>query len=277
MLNMLEVADIVRRALEEDLGAGDISSAYLFGPEDRGRAEIVARQEGILAGLPAVELTFRLAPPGCTLIPLAREGSRIEAGQAVARVEGPLLAILGGERVALNFLQRLSGIATLTARYVERVKPYKARICDTRKTAPGLRLLDKYAVRLGGGVNHRWNLGDAVLLKDNHLKAAGGIIPAVEKVRRHIPLTTKIEVEVENLEQVAEALEAKVDIIMLDNMSLSDMRRAVALIDGKALVEASGGITLERVAEVAATGVDFISVGALTHSPPALDFSLELL
>ncbi|MGB9860264.1 MAG: carboxylating nicotinate-nucleotide diphosphorylase, partial [Moorellaceae bacterium] len=212
-----------------------------------------------------------------TLIPLAREGSRIEAGQAVAGVEGPLLAILGGERVALNFLQRLSGIATLTARYVERVKPYKARICDTRKTAPGLRLLDKYAVRLGGGVNHRWNLGDAVLLKDNHLKAAGGIIPAVEKVRRHIPLTTKIEVEVENLEQVAEALEAKVDIIMLDNMSLSDMRRAVALIDGKALVEASGGITLERVAEVAATGVDFISVGALTHSPPALDFSLELL
>lgn len=277
MLNMLEVADIVRRALEEDLGAGDISSAYLFGPEDRGRAEIVARQEGILAGLPAVELTFRLAPPGCTLIPLAREGSRIEAGQTVARVEGSLLAILGGERVALNFLQRLSGIATLTARYVERVKPYKARICDTRKTAPGLRLLDKYAVRLGGGVNHRWNLGDAVLLKDNHLKAAGGIIPAVEKVRRHIPLTTKIEVEVENLDQVAEALEAKVDIIMLDNMSLPDMRRAVALIDGKALVEASGGITLERVAEVAATGVDFISVGALTHSPPALDFSLELL
>lgn len=277
MLNMLVVTDIIQRALEEDLGAGDVTSAALFSPHDQGRGEIVARQEGIMAGLPVAELTFKLAPPGCTLTPLVREGSRIEAGQVVARVEGPLLAILGGERVALNFLQRLSGIATLTARYVERVKPYKARICDTRKTVPGLRLLDKYAVRLGGGVNHRWNLGDAVLLKDNHIKAAGGIARAVEKVRRVIPLTTKIEVEVESLDQVIEALQAQVDIIMLDNMSLEAMREAVAMINGRALVEASGGITLEQVAEVAATGVDFISIGALTHSVPALDLSLELV
>jgi len=277
MLNMLAVVDIVRRALEEDLGAGDVTSAPLFSPDDKGRGEIVARQEGIMAGLPVADLTFKLAPPGCTLTPLVREGSRIKAGQVVARVEGPLLAILGGERVALNFLQRLSGIATLTARYVERVKPYKARICDTRKTVPGLRLLDKYAVRMGGGINHRWNLGDAVLLKDNHIKAAGGIARAVEKVRRLIPLTTKIEVEVENLDQVAEALQAQVDIIMLDNMSLEAMRQAVAMINGRALVEASGGITLEQVADVAATGVDFISIGALTHSVPALDLSLELV
>jgi nicotinate-nucleotide pyrophosphorylase (carboxylating) len=277
MLNMLAVGDIVRKALEEDLGAGDVTSAPLFSPQDMGRGEIVARQEGIIAGLPVAELTFKLAPPGCILTPLVREGSPIKAEQVVARVEGPLLAILGGERVALNFLQRLSGIATLTARYVERVKPYKARICDTRKTVPGLRLLDKYAVRLGGGVNHRWNLGDAVLLKDNHIKAAGGIARAVEKVRRVIPLTTKIEVEVESLEQVAEALQAQVDIIMLDNMPLEAMREAVAMINGRALVEASGGITLEKVAEVAAAGVDFISIGALTHSAPALDLSLELV
>ncbi|HBT46489.1 MAG TPA: carboxylating nicotinate-nucleotide diphosphorylase [Peptococcaceae bacterium] len=277
MLNMLAVKDIVIRALEEDLGGGDVTSAALFGPEDLGRAEIIARREGVVAGLPVAAVVFEAAPPGCRLVPLVEEGSRVVPGQTVALVEGPLLGILGGERVALNFLQRLSGIASLTARYVERVKPYKARICDTRKTAPGLRCLDKYAVRVGGGTNHRFNLADAVLLKDNHLRAAGGIRRAVEKVRRRVPLTAKIEVEVENLDQVAEALEAGVDLIMLDNMSLKDMSEAVAMIRGRALVEASGGISLETVAGVAATGVDFISVGALTHSPAALDFTLELV
>ncbi|MGI9951671.1 carboxylating nicotinate-nucleotide diphosphorylase [Moorellaceae bacterium AZ2] len=277
MLNMLAVKEIVTRALEEDLGAGDLTSAALFDLEDQGRGEIIARQEGIIAGLPVAEVVFRMAPPGCSLTPLVEEGSRVAPGQTVAWVEGPLLSILGGERVALNFLQRLSGIASLTARYVERVKPYKARICDTRKTVPGLRMLDKYAVRVGGGTNHRFNLGDAVLLKENHIRGAGGILRAVEKARRFIPLTAKIEVEVENLDQVAEALEAGVDLIMLDNMSLQAMQQAVDMIGGRALVEASGGITLEEVAAVAATGVDFISVGALTHSPPALDFSLELI
>ncbi|GEA15916.1 MAG: hypothetical protein PWR22_1790 [Moorella sp. (in: firmicutes)] len=276
MLNMLAVTEIVKRALEEDLGAGDLTSSALFTPADRGRGEIIARQEGIIAGLPVAGLAFQLLPPGCTFTPLVTDGSQVAAGQRVALVEGSLVAILGAERVALNFLQRLSGIATLTARYVELVKPYKAKICDTRKTVPGLRLLDKYAVRMGGGVNHRLNLGDAVLLKDNHIKAAGSITAAVARVRRAIPLTTKIEVEVENLAQVEEALAAGVELIMLDNMSPPEMRRAVEVIGGRALVEASGGITLDRVAEVAATGVDYISVGSLTHSVAALDLSLEL-
>lgn len=277
MLNLLVVTEIVRRALEEDLGAGDITSLALFTPADRGHGTVLAKQEGIIAGLPVADLVFKLCPPGCSFIPLVPEGARVQAGQEVARVEGPLLAILGGERVALNFLQRMSGIATLTSLYVEKVKPYKARICDTRKTVPGLRLLDKYAVRMGGGINHRWNLGDAVLLKDNHIKAAGSISQAIKKVREAIPLTTKVEVEVETLEQVAEALESGADLILLDNMEVAEMREAVKLATGRALVEASGGITLDRVAEVAATGVDFISVGALTHSVPALDLSLELL
>ncbi|KKM12455.1 nicotinate-nucleotide pyrophosphorylase [Clostridiales bacterium PH28_bin88] len=277
MLNMLAVTETVKNALEEDLGAGDLTSAALFTPADRGQGIIVTRQDGIVAGLPVAELAFHLVPPGCTFTPLVSDGSDVKAGQEVARVEGPLPAVLGAERVALNFLQRLSGIATLTASYVERVKPHRAKICDTRKTVPGLRLLDKYAVRMGGGANHRWNLGDAVLLKDNHIKAAGGIAPAVARVRQAIPITTKVEAEAETLAQVVEAMEAGVDIIMLDNMSLPEMRQAVAMVSGKALVEASGGITLDRVAEVAATGVDLISIGALTHSVPALDLSLELI
>ncbi|BCV22194.1 carboxylating nicotinate-nucleotide diphosphorylase [Moorella sp. Hama-1] len=276
MLNMLATTAIVKRALEEDLGPGDLTSSALFTPAERGQGEILARQEGVIAGLPVAGLAFQMLPPGGKFIPLVTEGNRVAAGQGVARVEGPLVAILGAERVALNFLQRLSGIATLTARYVERVKPYQAKICDTRKTVPGLRLLDKYAVRLGGGVNHRLNLGDAVLLKDNHIKTAGSIMAAVTRARRVIPLTTKIEVEVENLAQVEEALAARADIIMLDNMEPEEMRRAVELVGGRALVEASGGITLDRVADVAATGVDYISVGALTHSVTALDLSLEL-
>jgi nicotinate-nucleotide pyrophosphorylase (carboxylating) len=276
MLNLLAVTEIVKRALEEDLGAGDITSMALFSPSDRGGGVILAKQEGIIAGLPVAELVFKLCPPGCTFTPLVPEGSRVQGGQEVARVEGPLLAILGGERVALNFLQRMSGIATLTSLYVEKVKPYKARICDTRKTVPGLRLLDKYAVRMGGGINHRWNLGDAVLLKDNHIKAAGSILKAIKRVREAIPLTTKVEVEVETIEQAAEALEGGADLILLDNMEVAEMEKVVKLAAGRALVEASGGITLDRVAEVAATGVDFISVGALTHSVSALDLSLEL-
>ncbi|MGI9862009.1 carboxylating nicotinate-nucleotide diphosphorylase [Moorella naiadis] len=276
MLNMLATTAIVKHALEEDLGPGDLTSSALFTPAERGQGEILARQEGVIAGLPVAGLAFQMLPPGAKFIPLVTEGNRIIAGQRVARVEGPLLAILGAERVALNFLQRLSGIATLTARYVELVKPYQAKICDTRKTVPGLRLLDKYAVRLGGGVNHRLNLGDAVLLKDNHIKAAGSITAAVTRARRVIPLTAKIEVEVENLAQVEEALAAGADIIMVDNMEPGEMRRAVELVGGRALVEASGGITLDRVADVAATGIDYISVGALTHSVTALDLSLEL-
>ncbi len=276
MLNMLAVTEIVKRALIEDLGAEDLTSSVLFSPTECGAGEIIARQEGTIVGLPAAGLAFQLLPPGCAFTPLVSDGSSVAAGQIVARVEGPLVTILGAERVALNFLQRLSGIATLTACYGERVKPYKAKICDTRKTVPGLRLLDKYAVRMGGGVNHRLNLGDAVLIKDNHIKAAGSITAAVARARLVIPLTAKIEVEAENLPQVEEALAAGTDIIMLDNMEPAEMRRAVEMIGGRALVEASGGITLDRVAAVAAAGVDYISIGALTHSVTALDLSLEL-
>ncbi|MGB9886614.1 MAG: carboxylating nicotinate-nucleotide diphosphorylase [Moorellales bacterium] len=277
MLNPLAVAEVVRRALEEDLGSGDLTSSLLFGPADRGRGEILARQEGVVAGLAVAEVAFRLLASECRFEPLVAEGDRVKPGEVIARVEGPLLALLGAERVALNFLGRMSGIATLTARYVDRVRPYKARICDTRKTAPGLRLVDKYAVVVGGGTNHRFTLGEAVLIKDNHLKAAGGIAQAVARVRQRLPVTAKVEVEVESLAQVEEALAAGADLIMLDNFSPLDLRRAVERIAGRALTEASGGITLETVAEVAAAGVDYISVGALTHSVSSLDLSLELL
>ncbi|MCR4420106.1 MAG: carboxylating nicotinate-nucleotide diphosphorylase [Clostridia bacterium] len=277
MLNLLAVRETVRRALEEDLGSGDLTTSLLFTPADRGEGEILAREEGVVAGLPVAESAFRLLSPDCRLEPRVEEGERVLAGAVVARVEGPLPAVLGAERVALNFLGRLSGIATLTSRYVERVRGYKARICDTRKTLPGMRLLDKYAVAVGGGTNHRFTLGEAVLLKDNHLKAAGGIAQAVARVRRSLPVTAKIEVEVENLAEVEEALAAGVDLIMLDNFALPDLRRAVHRIAGRALIEASGGINLETVAEVAAAGVDYISVGALTHSVRSLDLSLELL
>lgn len=276
MLNLLLVSDIVKRALQEDLGAGDLTSASIITAGKNGRGEIIAREEGVIAGLPVAGLVFKTMAAECRITYLTSDGNKVSAGQEVALVEGPLAAVLGAERVALNFLQHLSGIATLTARYVEKAEPYKARICDTRKTTPNLRILEKYAVRMGGGVNHRINLGDAVLIKDNHIKAAGSITAAVAGVRQSIPLTAKIEVEVENLEQVKEALATEVDIIMLDNMTPAEIRRAVELIDGRALVEASGGVTLEQVEEVAATGVDYISVGALTHSVKALDLSLEL-
>ncbi|MDN5346455.1 MAG: hypothetical protein PWP65_19 [Clostridia bacterium] len=276
MLNMLLVEEIVRRALVEDLEAGDVSSS-IFQPAEMGRGEVLAKEEGVIAGLPVAGLVFNLLSPDCRWQTEVEDGQKVSAGQRVATVSGPLVAILAGERVALNFLQRLSGIATLTARYCEAVKPYPARITDTRKTVPGLRMLDKYAVRVGGGQNHRLSLSDAVLIKDNHIRAAGGIAAAVEKVRRSAPFTARIEVEVESLEQVKEALDCGADIVMLDNMDVEVMRKAVQMVAGRAIVEASGGITLENVHEIAATGVDFISVGALTHSVRALDLSLEIL
>lgn len=276
MLNMLAVEKIVKNALEEDLGNGDITSFALFSPKNYGRGEIICRQKGIIAGLHVAGTVFKMVTPGCDYEMLVDDGSAVDKGKKVAVIEGPITSILGAERVALNFLQRMSGIATLTSQYVAKVKPYKAKICDTRKTVPGLRFLDKYAVRTGGGVNHRFNLGDAVLIKDNHIKSSGGISEAVKIIRRNVPLTSKIEVEVENFEQLMEALAVGVDLIMLDNMTLEEMRQAVIEVKGRALVEASGGITLEQVESVASTGVDYISIGALTHSVSALDISLEI-
>jgi len=276
-LNQEAVDDIVQRALAEDIGSGDLSSCALFPEETLGRAVLLAKEEGILAGLPVAERTFRKLDGNLEWRTQKCDGERIGPQEAVAELKGRLLAILMGERVALNFLQRLSGIATLTAQFVEAVHEFPVKVLDTRKTAPGLRILDKYAVRVGGGWNHRFGLYDGVLLKDNHIQASGTIREAVGRARHRLPRPLKIEVEVRSLAEVREALEAGADILLLDNMSLPELKQAVDLINRRALVEASGGITLSRVREVASTGVDFVSVGALTHSVKALDFSLEVV
>lgn len=271
-----QVAQIVAVALAEDIGPGDLSTAACIPPDQRSTGEFLAKQEGVLSGLYVVAEVFAQAGPDCHLQTLAQEGDAFSAGDVLARVEGPTGQILSCERVALNFLQRLCGVATLTRRYVQAVAGTRARIADTRKTTPGLRILEKAAVRAGGGSNHRFALYDGVILKDNHIAACGGIRPAVERTRASIPHLVKIEVETTNLEQVKEALAAGADVIMLDNMTPAEMAQAVALIGGRALVEGSGGVSLETVAEVARTGVDLISVGKLTHSAPAVDISLEL-
>jgi nicotinate-nucleotide pyrophosphorylase (carboxylating) len=237
----------------------------------------VAKEPGVIAGLEVVEEVFRQISPEIRWHPLTADGAQVEAGEVVARVEGPAISLLSAERVALNFLQRMSGIATEARRYVEVVCGAWAIILDTRKTAPGLRVLDKMAVRLGGASNHRLGLYDMVLIKDNHIAAAGSITAAVELARAQNRTGLPIEVEVTNLEQLAEAVALRVDRIMLDNMDLETMREAVALVAREIPLEASGGITLENVAEVAATGVDYISVGALTHSVRALDISMEIV
>lgn len=271
------LAEVVKRALDEDLGRGDWTTLSIVEPGRTGSGTVWAKDPGVIAGLPVAEAVFRQLDPDLTWSPAVAEGGRVAMGEVVVRFRGNLAAILQGERVALNFLQRLSGIATLTVQYVEAGRGYRARIADTRKTAPGLRALDKYAVRVGGGINHRTGLDDAILIKDNHLRAAGGIRQAVERVRSYpVPFTLKIEVEVTNLAQLEEALACSVDMVLLDNMPLDTMRQAVEIVGGRIPLEASGGITLERVREVAATGVDIISVGALTHSVQALDLSLNL-
>ncbi|MCS7197615.1 MAG: carboxylating nicotinate-nucleotide diphosphorylase [Candidatus Bipolaricaulota bacterium] len=276
-LNALAVRELVERALREDIGAGDVTTEAICGPDQMGRAVIRAKEPCVVAGLPIVQAVFAALDAQIQFMPRVREGDQLFAGQALAELEGRLRAILTGERTALNILQRLSGIATLTARYVEAVRDFPVKILDTRKTAPGLRILDKYAVRVGGGQNHRLGLYDGVLIKTNHIRAAGGIAKAIERARRSVPPTLKIEVEVKNLHELQEALEARADIIMLDNMALEEMREAVKIVGGRALLEASGGVTLENVRQIAATGVDFISVGALTHSVKAIDMHLEVL
>jgi nicotinate-nucleotide pyrophosphorylase (carboxylating) len=237
---------------------------------------MLAKQELVLAGLDVAREVFHYLDSTIQFTPLANDGDRIKKGTVVARVSGSTRVLLAGERVALNLLQHMSGIATLTAMYVEKVRGLKVEVLDTRKTLPGLRQLEKYAVRLGGGKNHRFGLYDGVLIKDNHIKAAGGITQAVESARRHAHHLLKIEVETKNLEEVREALAAKADIIMLDNMPIDMMREAVKLIAGRALVEASGNVTLETIRAIAETGVDFVSSGSLTHSAPAADISMKI-
>jgi nicotinate-nucleotide pyrophosphorylase (carboxylating) len=268
------LAELVAAALAEDVGAGDVTTEATVDSNARGTAQLLVKEPGIVCGLHAAEAVFRALDRDLHFEPLVEEGTRIETPTAVATVAGPLRAILTGERVALNFLARLSGIATLTSRYAAAVEGTGVAILDTRKTTPGLRALEKHAVATGGGRNHRFGLDDGVLIKDNHLRAAGSVAAAVESARAatHLP----IEVECDTLDQVAEALTAGADAILLDNMTRAELREAVALTAGRARLEASGGITLETVRAVAETGVDEISIGALTHSARSLDVSLEV-
>ncbi len=267
---------IIRQALEEDIGPGDATTAAVLDPLLEGEASLIVREDVILAGMPMFERVFRELDPVVACESFYSDGDPVPSGRTVCILRGRLASLLKGERTALNFLQRMTGIATLTRRYVAAVKPFPVHILDTRKTVPGLRVFDKYAVRVGGGRNHRFGLSDGILIKDNHIAAAGGVRNAVLRAWENAPHTLKIEVEVEDLAGVAEACEAGADIILLDNMSPEQLTEAVELIQGRTLIEASGGITLETIRDTAATGVHMISVGALTHSPRAADLSLEI-
>lgn len=274
----LLVEPLVRAALAEDLGrAGDITSAAIFPEGTSMRAVMATRKAGVLAGIQTARIAFALLDPRAEIEILKQDGAKLAQGDQVLRVSGDARAVLGAERVALNFVCRLSGIATATAQWVEAVKPHKARIACTRKTTPGLRALEKYAVRAGGGVNHRYGLDDAVLIKDNHIAVSGSVRLAIERARAAVGHLVKIEVEVDTLAQLDEALSAGVDAVLLDNMPTETLREAVRKVGGRAITEASGGVTLASVQAVAATGVDIISAGWLTHSAPILDLGLDVL
>ncbi len=277
MLNQIYVDDIIKRALLEDINYLDISSDFLFGPDHVSRAQIIAKDEGILCGLPVFLRVFELLDPTFSVEAHKKEGDPLKKGDLIAEFGGSTLMLLKGERTALNLIQHMSGIASQTAQIVEAVAGTRAQIADTRKTLPGLRALQKYAVAVGGGKNHRFNLSDAAMLKDNHIDAAGSITRAVEILRSKLGHMVKIEVETRNLEEVKEALATGVEVIMLDNMTNETMKAAVDLVSGRALLEASGGITLERIREVAKTGVDLISLGSLTHSVKAFDISMKIV
>ena len=275
-----EVRRVVAQALAEDLPWGDVTSDNLIPTDQAGAGRLEARQSGVLAGLPLALEAFAQVDPDLRVETFVADGARLESGEVIALIHGSLRSLLRAERVALNFLQRLSGVATSTSHYVQAIEGTGARIVDTRKTTPGVRLFEKYAVRVGGGQNHRYSLSDAVLIKDNHLAALAlrgiDLETAIRDLRRQIPHTTSIEVEVETFEQLANALSAGADTVLLDNMSPAKLREAVSLVAGRARIEASGGITLDTVLAVAESGVDLISVGALTHSVKAFDLALEI-
>ena len=270
-------AILVDAALAEDIGKGDITTSAIVRKGQEGRAEFIAREDMIVAGLFIAELTFAKLDKKAVFKASFKDGSRVKKGEVIASVTGGLKTLLTGERVALNFIQRLSGIATKTSRFVKAMKPSKTRLLDTRKTTPCLRSLEKYAVMAGGGTNHRFGLYDSVLIKDNHIMAAGSVTAAVAAVKKKYKGLVKIEVEVTGLSETREAIASGADIIMLDNMKPAAMRKALSLIGGRALVEASGNIDISNIGEAAATGVDFISVGALTHSAKAIDISMEVV
>ncbi len=275
-MNYLGLKELIKGALMEDVGHGDITTYNLIPADKFSKGEFYAKAEGVIAGIDVAQAVFEYMEAEIKFYPAKKDGDLVNVGELIARIEGTTRTLLTGERLALNFMQRLSGIASKTRNMVELIKYQKAELIDTRKTTPGLRVLEKYAVNVGGARNHRFGLYDGVMIKDNHIAAVGGIQKAISTIRGRIPHTIKIEVEVENLEELREALNAHADIILLDNMDIEMMKEAVAITDGRALLEASGGISEANIAEVAKTGVDFISVGSLTHSAVALDISFRL-
>lgn len=277
MINPLLIEEAVRAALNEDLGrAGDITSQATIPANAKATAVIASRQAGVIAGIDFARFAFRMMSPDLKFEICVNDGGAVSAGTEVARISGPARALLSGERVALNYLGRLSGIASLTAKFAAEISHTKARIADTRKTTPGLRAFEKYAVRCGGGMNHRFGLDDAVLIKDNHIAVAGGVAAALRAAKACVGHLVKIEIEVDNLQQLAEVIAVGADVVLLDNMSLVQLRDAVKLVAGKIQCEASGNVNLSTVKAIAETGVDIISSGALTHSAPALDLGLDI-
>lgn len=268
---------LIKQALEEDIGNEDVSTNSVMPDYAKGRVKLICKQDGVICGLNVFGRVFGLLDENTSVEIFVKDGDEVKKGQLLAIVSGDIRVLLSGERVALNFLQRMSGVATYTRSVVKLLEGSKIRLLDTRKTTPNMRVFEKYAVRVGGGYNHRYNLSDGVLLKDNHIGAAGGVKRAVEMAREYAPFVRKIEVEVENLQMCKEALDAGADIIMLDNMSVDDMKKAVEMIGGRAITECSGNITLENIEKIKQTGVDYVSSGALTHSAPILDLSLKEL
>ena len=270
------VKDIIRLSLLEDIGPGDITTSLLIKEDFQVQARLIAKEKFLLAGISIFKQVFRELSSSVSFEEFFQDGDLVEKDAIICKINGSISVILKAERTALNFLQRMSGIATMTKRFVDEVSHTKVRILDTRKTAPGMRILDKYAVRVGGGYNHRLGLFDGILIKDNHIAAVGSIKKAIELAKKQAPHTLKIEVEVENIEQLVEAIEAGADIVLLDNMEFEQIREAVRLAKGKVLIEVSGGVRLEDVRRIAELGVDFISIGALTHSVKGVDISLEI-
>lgn len=276
MLDRFLIEDTLINALKEDMNNGDITSDYLIEDSLKGKATITSKQNGIICGLDVAKMIFSIVDNRVTFKELKVDGDEVDKGEDIAIIEGSLKSILKAERVALNFLQRMSGIATKSRDISNLVKGSDVRVVDTRKTTPGLRIFEKYSVKIGGCFNHRFNLSDTVMIKDNHIEAVGSITKAIQKIRENIPHTTKIEVEVKNLEELKQALDCSADIIMLDNMNVETMKQAVKITKGRAILEASGNIDNNTIVEVAKTGVDIISVGALTHSFKSMDISLNI-
>lgn len=273
----LNADELIKNALKEDISSEDVTTNAVIKEYKKGEVQLICKQDGVICGLEVFARTFKILDPATEVGFTVKDGDRVKKGELLGTVTGDIRVLLSGERTALNFLQRMSGIATYTSEVAALLKGSKTRLLDTRKTTPNMRVFEKYAVKIGGGLNHRYNLSDGVLLKDNHIGAAGGVRQAVAAAKEYAPFVRKIEVEVENLDMCREAVEAGADIIMLDNMSVGDMKKAVDLIGGRALTECSGNVTRENISQITQTGVDFVSSGALTHSAPILDLSLKNL